>query len=204
MAENNEGKGRIRLCGLPATNEWSNFVQLPIFPALVARGVHYLSQSDGNGYNYVVDETILTPLPKAYNSGGTFAIVDPMGISSTISAAQYPGGAMLPLGVAKIPGCYSVFSDNKPAMGFAINSPSDEGHLTFIPDDNLKEIVESFSSKETRVSVIDESTNIARNVALARTGSELWKACLFMALMCAIIEMIVARTTKNELTGEQV
>lgn len=202
ISERHIGKGKMICCGLPATNEWSNLVQLPIFPALVVRGVQYLSQVENVGRNYSIDETILLPLPKSYNSGGTFSVIDPLGVSTVSAAAQYPGGGMLPLGEAKISGSYSVFSDSKPVCGFTVNSPADEGHLTYISDDNLKEIVETNCEKEVKVNIIDETSNIARNVALARTGTELWKACLFMVLLCAIAEMIVARTSKNELASE--
>lgn len=202
IAERHIGKGKMIYCGLPALNEWSNLVQLPIFPALVVRGVQYLSQAENVGRNYNTDETILLPLPKSYNSGGTFTVTDPIGVSAIATAAQYPGGGMLPLGEAKISGSYSVFSEGKPVCGFTVNSPADEGHLTYISDENLKEIIESHSEKEVKVNIIDESSNIARNVALARTGTELWKACLFMVLLCAIAEMIIARTSKNELVSE--
>lgn len=202
LSEKHYGKGKVIACGLPALLEWSNFVQLPFFPTLVTRSVQYLSQTEFVGKNFITDEPLLLSLPKRYTIGGNFTVSDPNGVKTTCNAVQYPGGMMLPLGEAKVTGSYTVFNNENPVIGFSVNQPSDEGHLQYIPDDSFKEILENHSEKGVKVATIDETTNIARNVALARTGSELWKACLFMAIVCALAEMIVARTSRNELVSE--
>lgn len=202
IAEKKVGKGKILYCGLPPTTEWSTLIQLPIFPAFMVRSVQYLSQSETRGKAYIVDDNVLLPLPKKFSTGGTFTIADGQGISQNYSSLQYPSGAVISFGVAKIPGAYSVMANTVPAMGFSINPPSHEGHLRFLSKEVLEKTFQNYANTQATVATIEESSNIAKNVAMARTGSELWKACLACAMLCAIAEMIVARTTKNDMAGE--
>ncbi len=202
ISEKKVGKGKLLFCGLPPTLEWSNFIQLPIFPAFIVRSVQYLSQTDIKGKSYLVDDNILLRLPKKHAMGGTFSITDPNGMKQNYSTVQYPSGAVIPFGIAKVPGAYSVLSNGNPVTGFAINPPSNEGRLAFMDTESLEKVVKSYCDPDASVALIDESSNIAKNVAMARTGSELWKACLACAIACALLEMIVARTTKNDMNGE--
>lgn len=202
IAEKKVGKGKILYCGVPPTLEWSNLIQLPIFPAFIIRSVQYLSQTDIKGQTYIVDENILLRLPKKFSMGGTFTITDPNGMAQNYSSVQYPSGAVIPFGVGKLPGAYSVMTDGVPVLGFAINSPSHEGRLTFMEAESLETTLKKYCDPEASFAIINETSNIAKNVAMARTGSELWKACLAFAILCAILEMIVARTTKNDMLGE--
>jgi len=100
-------------------------------------------------------------------------------------------------------GVYQIFTaDGKPVTTVAVNFPSSEGLLSFLSKDEFDHDLREKISPKAVIEWIDNPQNVVASVARARIGSELWKACLIAALLCAIAEMLVARATKSDVGGE--
>lgn len=199
LAEQRRGDGRLLVCAVSPAGEWGNFPFTGIFPTLVYRAIAYTSMRESFSKQVVAGEQPNIVLPKRYAGGGNCKVIDPSGMESFRPAAALPGGATLALGVLRQPGVYRIFTpDGKPSLAVAVNPAASEGNLTFVSKDELLTNVRAFVSEKTPVEYIGESNAVAESVARARTGSELWKACIIAALLCAIAEMLVARATRTE------
>jgi len=67
----------------------------------------------------------------------------------------------------------------------------------------MNTLLEHIGVESSTVRTVDQTTNLERNVLESRFGVELWKYLLMLALVVAIIELLVARTTKREIGAGQ-
>ncbi len=96
-----------------------------------------------------------------------------------------------------LPGNYLVYSGGKIIDDFAVNTDPLESETKYINDNEFKNYLDKINFKGHYIK-INKHDNPADIVLQSRFGSELWKYFLFAALILAIIEMMVARDTKNE------
>lgn len=199
LAEQRREDGRLLVCAVSPDASWGNFPFTGIFPTLVARSLAYASARESFCRQVRSGEQVTIAPPNRAADGGSYKVLDPSGVETYRQAATLPGGAALPLGVLQQPGVYKIYGqDGKPAAAVAVNPDPAEGNLTFAAHDEFAANIRAVVSPQTPVEVIAETTAVAEGVARARTGSELWKACIVAALLCALAEMLVARATRAE------
>ncbi|MBK9249219.1 MAG: BatA domain-containing protein [Ignavibacteria bacterium] len=203
LAESKHGEGKIIYCAVPPSTEWSNFPFTGIFPTMLYRSLVYLTMREGLGAEVTAGIPLTLTLPKRFAAGGNFKILDVNNTEFFRQAALLPSGAALPVGNLQQLGVYQIFTaDGKPVTTVAVNFPSSEGLLSFLSKDEFDHDLKGKISPKAVIEWIDNPQNVVASVARARIGSELWKACLIAALLCAIAEMLVARATKNDVNGE--
>jgi len=203
LSENKIGNGKIFYCAVPPTPDWSNFPFTGIFPTILYRSVVYLTAREELGAETVTGTSLTLSLPKRFTTSGNFKALDTNNTEFFRQAALLPSGASLPLGTLNQLGVYQIFTaEGKPVTTVSVNFPSSEGILSFLSKDELIQVLHSRVSEKTIVEYIENPQNVVASVARARIGSELWQACLIAALLCAIAEMLVAKATKSDLTGE--
>jgi len=49
-----------------------------------------------------------------------------------------------------------------------------------------------------QIEVLEQTRNVAEEVTRARVGTELWKLFVILAILCALAEMVVAKTSARE------
>lgn len=197
LAEQRLGSGRLLACAVPPEVSWGNFPLTGIFPAIVVRSISYAAIRESFSKQVIVGEPTNISLPQKNSAGGAYKIIDPSGFETIRKAATLPGGTFIDITPSQ-PGIYRIYTNNgNPVAALAANPPSSEGNLSFVSKTELKNLVGSFVSEKTPVEIISETASVAESVARARVGSELWKACIVAALLCAIAEMLVARSSRN-------
>lgn len=198
LAESRVGEGKVLYCAVPPTAAWSNFPVTGIFPVILFRSIVYLSSREQTANEYAVGEPVMLTLPKRTATGGTFTVTDPTGSQSYRQALALSSGIALDFGVLRQPGVYAVAKQSgEPVAAIAVNIPRSESSLESWSGTEWKQQLENVLAPKTPLAVIDNTGTIGASVARARTGTELWKLFVILAIACAIAEMVVARYTPN-------
>ncbi len=97
-------------------------------------------------------------------------------------------------------GNYKFYSADKLLTTVSVNTDPEESVTKYISpaefEDYLNKI--NFSGKIIEINKSDDPTQI---ILQARFGSELWRYFVLIALILALIEMTVARSSKKDLIG---
>ncbi len=199
LAESKQGNGRILYCALPATTDWSTFPLTGLFATVANRAVSYLSASEYTGSSVVVGSPVNISLPGKYASGGNFTIVDPSGTESFRQATMLPSGAILSMEALRQPGVYVVkTAEGHIVQTIGVNPPASESTITQLLEAELKDRLAEVVPDKGQIEVLEQTRNVAEEVTRARVGTELWKLFVILAILCALAEMVVAKTSARE------
>lgn len=199
LAESRIDAGKILYCAVPPDGDWSGFPFTGLFPAFAYRAAAFLSAREDFSDFVETNSSHMLNVPKTFAAAGNFKIVDPNGAEYFKRAARLPTGAVLSFESLETPGVYSVYNLNgKPVSLLAVNPPAKESILQRYKSGEIVSNVAEISGAKAKIAVIDESENISESVNRARMGAELWRFFLIAALICAVAEMIVARTGEEK------
>lgn len=201
LSESKIGEGRILYCAVPPTSAWSNFPLTGLFPVIVFRGTSYLCSREQLGMDVKAGTKTTITLPSRFASSTNYTVTDPEGVQAERTAVKMPSGSVIDLGSLYQPGVYSIKTSVAGGGGNVVatvssNIPAEESRLDSYSPKELQSALKSDLSA-TAIEVIDSPSKIAQGVARARTGTELWKLFLILALCFAIAEMIVARSSAS-------
>jgi hypothetical protein len=199
LSEARPGEGRLFYFASSLDSRYSTFGRTGLFPALLYRSLAYLVVKEELGIIAQAGENITVNLPKRFSGVQTFKILDPLNNESLTQAAMLPGGAVISIPNANDLGTYLITSnENKVAAIVSVNPPVRESNLDKYSEDDFKSSLNKYLGKNAGIEYVDDIRNIRESVKKARTGTELWKLFIILAIACGIAEMIVARVSKNE------
>ncbi len=189
------GRGKIFVFNITPAMGWSDFPVTPIFAPLMNRIVLYLTSREnqgtpifaGSGYKII----------KGLFNGSTVKVVTPDEREIIINSDELGNKNFYTFKATKFAGIYKVFSGKTLVDEFAVNVNPSESELKYFSADKLKKIFRAGKNKGL-VKIIPQRENYSQSLLLESKGSELWRLFLFLSLLCALLEMIVARTGKNE------
>ncbi|MDR0927706.1 MAG: BatA domain-containing protein [Ignavibacteria bacterium] len=199
LAENILGDGKLLYCAVPPTLEWSNFPITGIFPTIIIRSVAYLGSHPELSYNFEIGKNTQVMIQKKYSTGGNFRIIDPNGNEFLRQAAMLPSGAVLDFDDMNLPGVYTIYNSNNVVVGLiSLNLQASESDFTIFTTDELTDKIKERISDNTKITIIDKLDDVADSIARTRTGTELWRLFILLALLLAIAEMLVQKNFKND------
>lgn len=199
LAESKQGNGRILYSALPPTIDWSSFPLTGLFATVVNRAVSYLSAAEYTGSEVVVGSPVNVALPGRYSGGGNFTIVDPTGTESFRQATMLPSGAILSMEALRQPGVYVIkTADGRTVQTIGVNPPASESAIVQLSKSDLNDRLVEFVPDKGQVEVLEQTRNVADAVTRARIGTELWKLFVILAILCALAEMVIAKTSARE------
>ncbi len=200
LSESRLGEGKVLYCSVPPEMGWSTFPVTGLFAAIIYRSTFYLSSREGIGVNVSAGNSIMLPVPARFAAFKNFKITDPNKNVSYLQSISLPNGTVLSLDNLNILGNYVVSTQqNKVVSIVSVNPLPSESYLKPVPEDEIEKSMKSRLSAPENFRLIEDTRNVVQNVNRARTGSELWKLLIALALLCAVAEMLVARNTKREL-----
>lgn len=205
LSEFNIGKGKIFVLSTAPVLSWSNFPLKSIFAPLINKSVYYLASKDRSDNQFITGNTAIINI-SGYTSP-QIKIVRPDNSEDFINLQDKNNPAGIQTGTnyleykkTSIAGNYKVYSGKNIIDEFSVNPDPLESvakYLTVKDFENyLKEI--DFKGKFINVSKNEDPAKI---VLQSRFGSELWRYFLLVAILLALIEMLVARNAKKELTN---
>ncbi len=195
------GDGKIIFCGISPDMAWGNFSTTSLFPVLILRSISYLSAKEGLTINSITGENLRLILPKKFSGVSNFKLLESNGSESFIKSVSLPSGVLLNYPPFNSSGVNTMYADNnKIAAVVNVNNSPDESDLNKVTVDNIKKDFSSYLSDIKAIEILNPNKLLAE-FNRARTGTELWQIFVILALICAITEMIVARTSKNDLAN---
>lgn len=199
LSESRMGNGRVLYSGVPPTTQWSSFPLTGLFASITNRAVSYLSAAEYMGSEVVVGSPVNVVLSGKYAGGGNFTILDPENTESFRQASMLPSGAVLSMESLHQPGVYLVkTADGHTVQTIAVNPPASESAIVQMEKDELLSTLQEFTPEEGQVEVLEQTRDVAVEVSRARVGTELWKLFVILAVLCALAEMIIAKTSARE------
>lgn len=205
LVEYRAGNGRIMICAVDAGTAWSDLPVRGIFPPLLHRSMVYLSTAAAADTGSRVGDRLTLSLPRA--SGETrreFSVVAPDGTEERVLPQVRAGALFFTTSPAETPGLYTLHDARATRPGtasvtlqaVAVNPRPEESNLAPATDGMIAACVTACGIQEEHITEVQSTDAWERTVGEARYGVELWQAFLFIALACAALEMVIARTTR--------
>lgn len=201
------GRGRILGCSVPAMNEWSDFPMKGIFVPLIYQSMLYLSspantESDRPWY---VGERIefASSQWQRSNTVSSVRLLDPEGRSVPLQMYTKPSGDGITetnylFDEQRSPGIYTVSSGNNTVMQLPVNVRREESDGTLAGVDDVEEHLTLLGMDAEAFMEVTPESDLSAIVSQSRFGTELWKYLLFAAAAVALIEMFIARESKQQ------
>ncbi len=186
------GSGRAVLfsSGLHANLTWNEMPVAGFFLPFMHRLTGYLAVGAFGQANYVVGQTVYRDI----RSGNAKEAVlrAPGQEAQTLWPEQQGSRSVWPIGVARTPGLWELFAQERLSDRFAVQVHSQEADLTPISETRLSTLF-----RGARVAVVTSEMPLSDVVLSQRRGRELWRFMLAGALVFMALEMVMTRSTQT-------
>lgn len=193
LSSYNFGKGRILVCAVPPNLTSSNFPLKGIFAPIVYNSIFYLTNFKnlnasivaGESFNInLQDEVVKIVTVKKPTDDEERIVVD--NLSTNIDFTN-----------TDVLGFYFVKGDEEFTEEFVVNHNSKESELIYLNEEAIKEYLTKINFTGNFY-FVNKEENVSEVVNSARFGSELWQPFLIIALILALIEMFLSRSTRKD------
>lgn len=194
LSEYKSGGRKILLYNTLPTLSWNNLPLKSIFPALIYKSILYLtssfkeheSQYCGNELFVNVSLTNLKPIK----------VLRPDETTEVINTSQ---NKIYNYSKTDLPGNYQFNSGGKLIDYFSVNLDPKESVVTYLAESDLTSYLQKIGFNSD-LSILEEGKNYFANIEKARLGKELWRYFILIALFLTIVEMLLSRSSKNDLS----
>lgn len=196
MSEYSSGNGKIILFNAPPTLKNSTFPFKGIFAPLINKTVSYLASETSDLREYFCGKEIQInveglniPQLEIKNSDGN---------SEYITFDINTSGNFVTYHKTEKPGVYSIFSGDQLIDFAVVNYNPMESELLFLENEKIDIFLDNINFKGNHINLEPEE-DLNKTIYQARFGTELWKYFLMIALLLALIEMWISRSSKKDL-----
>jgi hypothetical protein len=194
LAEEKIGNGVVLLFTSAIDLSWSELPLKPIFVPMINRIALYANSNNSNLDFLAGEEIQFKPFKRIT---GQLKIQTPDGKEIVYSSENFVTD-FVNLGKFETAGNYKVFEDDKLIGIISINIDARESNLSKLEEKQLEKFAE-VSFPASRLKILSSEKNPAEVISQERYGTELWKLFLILSIICLVLEMIIARSSKNEL-----
>ncbi len=201
LSEISLGDGKALYLAISPTLESGSFPITSLFPAIVNRSVLYLNSKETDLLTAVPSEKVSINLSKEFANEEQFKIIDPNKIESYAYKVSLPSGNKLILNNNEIPGAYRIeTTEGNPVSIYTINPDTKESDLIISEEESIERFTQSISQNAS-VNIIEYASSPEESINRVRLGTELWKFFVAATILFLLLEMLVARVSKNETEG---
>lgn len=207
LSEHRYGRGKVLFFSVASDLSWSDFPLKGIFAPLMYRSVVYVASSGRPDLFFTAgDESIVhLPVAEAGAAGGRFSLMAPdrteeriLPVSSTRSEEQTESLVFGPLRFPRT-GIYALQNGPETVALIAVNpNPVESDTRTMAPGD-FDNVWDRLGIDPANVKTLGPTDQVQTAVLESRFGVELWKHCLLLALLLALLEMLIARDSRKEM-----
>jgi len=162
------------------------------------RIVYYLNSENRFAEKYICGETINVDVSK--RTLPQIKIKKPDGLEELENISDKNASNNLAFTNDKEPGNYKFYSAEKLLTTVSVNTDPEESITKYFSSGEFEDYLNkiNFNGKVIEINKSDDPTQI---ILQARFGSELWRYFVLIALILALIEMAVARSSKKDFAG---
>lgn len=194
LSEFSSGTGRIFVMASAPLPEWSSLPVKAFFAPLIYRSSAYLAFRAGTVSSFIAGEPATINLKN--NAFPQVRIVKPDN-SSEMMSINGTSRAFALFSNTELSGNYRVYSGDNLLDNFSVNASPLESDMRSYSADEFVSYLKSINFKGNDFTV-DTAGDYVSMIRQARFGSELWRIFLILALVLAVVEMTVARSSKKE------
>jgi len=192
MLESRAGRGRAILLLSSPDPQWASLFRSGIFPPLMVSGAAYLSGIGTSGEEYQVTVGQPSQLTFTGRPGVENFEIRRDEWSATLGVETGSSGYALQIPSLSDAGAYDLWQGTRKIGILAANVPPSESNITQIPAKSYEEILGG------RITELGHDDDVKSAINEGRFGRELWKLCLYFALLMLIAEMLVGRVGRRE------
>ncbi len=195
LSEFNKGKGKLLVFNVPFDLEFGNFPLKGFFAPLVNKTLFYLSSDVASIKSVLAGQTIAVDLSEALLQQLT--VVRPDGSKEIVDLTGYNKN-YFPFTQTNEIGIYKFYSGKKIIDFVSVNPVKSESVLKSLEQKSLQnKIAEVFPG--SKILQVNEDAKIKNVVLRSRYGVELGKYFLILAIVFALAEMLVGKSSKKDL-----
>jgi len=193
LGEYKVGNGKVVYFSSSTSLSWNNFPVKGIFAPLISRIVYYLTSTNDQIESLKVGESIPIIISQI-----TYPLIDvilPEG-NEKINI-QNNDNELIYYNNTYRPGSYKFYNNNKLLSFATVNSDPKESDIAKIDENLMREYFNNLFHEN--YFVFDPNENYYDKIEQARYGTELWKYLIIIALLLALVEMYIARSSKKDI-----
>jgi hypothetical protein len=200
LTEHSIGSGRVLLFAVPTTTEWSDFPLKGLFVPMMHRAVLYLGHQQTLANDVLPGSEIV--IRSNAVSSDKWTIRNPQNVEVSAAPSRQSIQRVFRFTATDQLGLYEVSAKSSILEKFVVNLDSRESETGRPASAEMDNLLKHIGIESSAVRTVDQTPELERKVLESRYGVELWKYFLMLALVVAIIELLVARTTKREIGAE--
>ena len=198
LLEQQLGSGRVLLYAVPPTTEWSDFPMKGIFVPLLHRSVLYLARQQARAEESLPGAEVV--IRSGVAAGGAWTIRNPEKVDLMATPTPQAYQQTVRFHATDQLGVYKVLAKEGTLQEFVVNLDPRESRTQKATSGEIDALVGRLGIEKSSVRESNQAETIERTVLESRFGVELWKYLLILALAVAIIELFVARSSKQDIT----
>ena len=196
LAEYTQDNSKVLVFNTAPRLNWSTFVIKSLFAPIINRCVFYLTAiTDKQDEFYAGNEMYINI---GNNITGTIELQKGTGNFEKISADSLKSNGILKYEDTDIIGVYKLYNNGKLLSFKSVNFNPIESNLQYYKISDFEDYLKRINFKGTQYN-INPDENFSDKIYQSRFGSELWRLFLILAFIAAILEMIIARSTKKDI-----
>jgi len=205
LSEYNFGSGKILFFSVAPTLSWSDFPLKGVFAPLVYRSMIYVSPREENKASYLTGEDPIISLRRmtSQTADKQYKLITPNGLEELIQPiTQMHHGEVnrsfsFALKNLAVSGFYEMKNATSPFFIFTANTNNLESDTRRAKQDGLEKWMAYWGISPSVVHFSKPGDALQATILQSRFGVELWKYCIGLALLMAILEMLIARDSRK-------
>jgi hypothetical protein len=199
LSEHTVGHGKTLFFSVSPVVSWSDFPLKGIFVPLMYRSVIYVSSQRESQMAYMVGDEPVMSLRNIPQNGmdKQYSIVYPDATEEILQPTVQSSTQMFPLKHLTMSGCYELRNGQTTIAVFAVNVDRRESDDRKISSEELSEFWKRLGIEPAAVQSLRPNEQLQSTILQSRFGVELWKYCIGMALLMALVEMLIARDSRK-------
>lgn len=193
LCEEKIGDGSIFIFTSALNLDWNDFPIKSIFVPVINRMALYSNQSNENK-SFLAGDEIKIILKQTFSD---LKLIHPDG-KETIIVNDNNSTRYVNLGKLEKIGNYKLMNGNRIVDVVSINIDGAESILSKLSDRDLIKFAEN-SFPGGRVKILSGNYDPLQLIKQERYGTELWKLFIVLVIICLALEMIIAKSSKNDL-----
>ncbi len=188
LVERRFGLGKVVLCATAADLEWSDLPLRPSFLPLVHQLVTYLAEGSEGTRNVLVGDPLVKPIALA-EATRKVTVTTPAKTTVALKPLVDDRGCTVTLEKTPQAGFYQLAVEGTQTRDtLSVNLATKESNLRFLSEADLANLVPA-----AHWTWVKPGESIDAAIRRSRLGIELWRICLFAALILMLIETALAQ-----------